>query len=244
MENSDWKKTAISTKTICPGYVCAWNNRCISFLDRCNQFVDCLAGDDELECPSILEELFTSTLQAKSRKGRQDITPEPIEPIEPKGIKSDVANASNVDSFGKKLPAEIANNTNFSITTQQSPTPLESSTTESQTITTEHHTTMIVDTVTEMRRTTISSLDSTTPEAPALNITTTTSTFKPPHTTHKSIPLNSAFTTTDKSLSPTEDEENFGPPIKLTDRNTTLEKPLHEVIKRDDIFVCTKYVKQ
>lgn len=243
MENSDLERTAVSTKTICPGYTCAWNNRCISFLDKCNQIVDCLAGDDELECP-FQPELVGAT-QAKTRKGRQDTTPEAIEPEE---IEADDTNKSNVDSSGKKLPVEKKIKTNFPTTTQQSPKTLDISSTEPRMTTTEHQSTAAEETTTEMRRTTTSPLGSTTPKAEILSSTTTT-TSKPHHTTHlkptkpAKKPIDLTFATTDKSLSPTEDQENFGPPKKHSDRNTTIENPLHEVIKPDDIFLCTKYVK-
>lgn len=246
MENSDLEKTAISTKTICPGYTCAWSNRCISFLDKCNQIVDCLAGDDELECPFDPEILGASQAKSQIRIGRQDTTPEAIEPEE---IQPNDANKSNIV---KESPAEKKKVPNFPTTTQQSPTAIESSSTDRQTTTTEQHTTTTEETTTKMEPTSKSSLSSTTTETMILS-STTTSTPKPTkHTTHTSIHLNPTkpvkkpvdFTssTTDKSLSPTEDQENFGPPIKLDDRNTTIENPLHEVIKRDDLFLCTKYV--
>lgn len=233
MENSDLDITAIHTKTICPGYTCAWNNRCISYLDRCNQIVDCLAGDDELECP--FEADFVSAAQPKTRKGRQDTTPEAIEPEE---IEPDNASESSIESSGKTLPAENRKKPNFVLTTQLTPITLESSSTEPITTTTEHLTTTTTteETTTEIRRTT-------TTEADILS-STTTSTNKPPvhliPTKHTEKPIDSTFTTTDNSLSPTEDQENFGPPKKHSDRNTTIENPLHEVIKLDDIFFCTK----
>lgn len=243
MENSDLEKTAISTKTICPGYTCAWTNRCISFLDKCNQIVDCLAGDDELECPFDPEILGASQAKLQIRKGRQDTTPEAIEPEE---IQPDDANKSNVE---KKTPVEKKNEPNFPITTQHSPTAFESSSTDRQTTTTDHHhTTTTEETTTEMKRTaTKSSMGSTTPGAIILS-STTTSNPKPTHTSihlnptkHVKKPIDSTSSTTDKSLSPTEDKENFGPPKKVDDRNTTIENPLHEFIKRDDLFLCTKY---
>lgn len=269
MEDSNLEKTAISTKTECPGYTCAWNNRCLSFMDRCNGIVDCLAGDDELQCPFQPELVGASQAKSKTRKGRQDTKPEPIEPND--------ANKSNVDTPEKTLPTETRKTTNVPITTPQTPEALESSSTAQQTTTTtEHHTTTteeittemsrattqpsstpFVASTTEMKRTTASSLHSTTADAviPTTTSSTTTSTPKPPrHTTQTSIhlkptkeamkPIDSTSGTTDNSLSPTEDQENFGPPKKLSDRNTTIENPLPEVINSDDVFRCTTYVKQ
>lgn len=40
MINSDLSVTAISTKTICPGFVCFWSSRCISQHHHCNGRID------------------------------------------------------------------------------------------------------------------------------------------------------------------------------------------------------------
>ena len=35
----------------CPGHVCVWGgSKCISSAERCDGYVDCLGGEDEIEC--------------------------------------------------------------------------------------------------------------------------------------------------------------------------------------------------
>lgn len=50
MEASDLSQTATQTQPICPGFVCAWSGHCISLSRRCDGVVDCLSGEDELQC--------------------------------------------------------------------------------------------------------------------------------------------------------------------------------------------------
>lgn len=66
MINSDLSVTAKPTKTTCPGFTCTWSNRCISRHDRCNAQVDCLGGEDELNCA------FNPQGTARRRFGRQN----------------------------------------------------------------------------------------------------------------------------------------------------------------------------
>ncbi|XP_031639042.1 serine protease nudel-like, partial [Contarinia nasturtii] len=50
MINSDLRTTAAFTKRECPGFTCVWSGRCISKEFVCNGQVDCLNGEDELNC--------------------------------------------------------------------------------------------------------------------------------------------------------------------------------------------------
>lgn len=43
----------------CPGYTCRLTNKCIAKRRKCDKIVDCLAGDDELNChQTSFESLF------------------------------------------------------------------------------------------------------------------------------------------------------------------------------------------
>ena len=45
----------------CPGFTCVWGgNRCISPVLKCDGFVDCLGGEDEIECTINLLDLILS----------------------------------------------------------------------------------------------------------------------------------------------------------------------------------------
>lgn len=66
MMNSDLSVTGQSTKTVCPGFTCVWSNRCISQRDHCNGQVDCLGGEDELQCA------YSPVGAARKRIGRQN----------------------------------------------------------------------------------------------------------------------------------------------------------------------------
>lgn len=65
MINSDLSRTAIATKKICPGFNCVWSNRCISKHYQCNGQVDCLGGEDELNCA------FNPATSARKRIGKR-----------------------------------------------------------------------------------------------------------------------------------------------------------------------------
>lgn len=44
---------------VCPGYVCNVSGRCISKKRRCDKIIDCLDGDDELDCArNHFEDMF------------------------------------------------------------------------------------------------------------------------------------------------------------------------------------------
>lgn len=64
--NSDLSITAKSTRSNCPGFVCLWSNRCISNRSRCNNRIDCLGGEDELNCA------FDPVGTSRKRIGRQN----------------------------------------------------------------------------------------------------------------------------------------------------------------------------
>lgn len=66
MIDSDLSETAISTKTLCPGFTCVWSGKCISYHHRCNGRIDCLGGEDELNCE------FNPVGSARRRVGRQN----------------------------------------------------------------------------------------------------------------------------------------------------------------------------
>lgn len=42
----------------CPGYVCNSIRRCIAKKRRCDGIVDCLLGDDELNCPTHFHGIY------------------------------------------------------------------------------------------------------------------------------------------------------------------------------------------
>lgn len=54
-----------NSKHHCPGFVCVWGgNKCISTYQKCDGIVDCLGGEDEIECPmSFLDFLVSSANQ-------------------------------------------------------------------------------------------------------------------------------------------------------------------------------------
>lgn len=50
MEVSDLSETATPTQQTCPGFTCVWSGNCIPLRKRCDGTVDCLGGEDELQC--------------------------------------------------------------------------------------------------------------------------------------------------------------------------------------------------
>lgn len=52
----------------CPGFVCVWGgNKCISKYQKCDGVVDCLGGEDEIECPlSFLDFLVSAASESNS----------------------------------------------------------------------------------------------------------------------------------------------------------------------------------
>lgn len=66
MINSDLSETAKLTRSTCPGFTCVWSGRCISMRSRCNAIIDCLGGEDELNCA------FDPVGSPKKRIGRQN----------------------------------------------------------------------------------------------------------------------------------------------------------------------------
>lgn len=66
MIQSDLSATAKLTRSTCPGFTCIWSDRCISSRKRCNEKIDCLGGEDELNCP------YNPVGSSKKRIGRQN----------------------------------------------------------------------------------------------------------------------------------------------------------------------------
>lgn len=50
MENSDLMVTSKFPQLHCPGFRCVWDGRCIPYEMKCDGVVDCLGGEDEVQC--------------------------------------------------------------------------------------------------------------------------------------------------------------------------------------------------
>lgn len=74
MARSDLSATAKSTRTTCPGFTCNWSGRCIPYRSRCNSKIDCLGGEDELNCS------YFPVGSTKKRIGRQNESPIDVGP--------------------------------------------------------------------------------------------------------------------------------------------------------------------
>lgn len=76
MENSDLEATGIRTQSFCPGFVCAWSGHCIPTKKRCDGAVDCLSGEDELQCARNPEDMSLGLVRNQSNS---DTIPEEID---------------------------------------------------------------------------------------------------------------------------------------------------------------------
>lgn len=140
MINSDWSTMGKPTITKCPGFTCNWSNRCISTKERCNGIVNCLGGEDELNCA------FTPVSSTKKRISRQNPDPE----LPDGGGNSDIP-ATKSDKHDKhdKNTTEHSTHTNplkaTTTTTSTEPSKLSATTEEA----TESTTAQINDTIDE-----------------------------------------------------------------------------------------------
>lgn len=86
----------------CPGHACVWGgSKCISDAERCDGFVDCLGGEDEIECTiNWLDLLLASPNKANHTDKSSSIDPvthseDKTETGEKTVIKKDI----HMDSF-------------------------------------------------------------------------------------------------------------------------------------------------
>lgn len=82
MENSDLETTGVQTQSLCPGFVCAWSGHCISSTKRCDNMVDCLGGEDELQCAHNPEDMSLGSARNQSNLNdisNSDTIPEEID---------------------------------------------------------------------------------------------------------------------------------------------------------------------
>ncbi|XP_076268925.1 serine protease nudel isoform X2 [Rhynchophorus ferrugineus] len=69
------KFTYMNPLQTCPGYICRGTRRCIPKKRKCDRIVDCLLGDDEVECENRFRDIFKKSKSnnfALDTKGFQD----------------------------------------------------------------------------------------------------------------------------------------------------------------------------
>lgn len=117
--------TAKLTRSNCPGFVCLWSNRCVSMNNRCNRRIDCLGGEDELNCA------YSPVGASKKRIGRQNhqiVSPD-----------ANISDHSHEEHVSQSLPTTesppILPIPDFAHSTESS-TPMQKSHSESNTTTT------------------------------------------------------------------------------------------------------------
>lgn len=86
----------------CPGHTCVWGgSKCIPSSEKCDGFVDCLGGEDEVECAiSLLDLLLGNNATAESVASNSTINPV-IEPesVDESSNKTIIKKDIKVESF-------------------------------------------------------------------------------------------------------------------------------------------------
>lgn len=139
MENSDLRLTSIRPRMICPGFTCVCSGTCISSKHRCDSIVDCLGGEDELQCayhPDMVGGILSST--KLNRTEYDDNFPEDESELDIESgkfeINSRIPRKSETDTTTTVSPTSIktaidssiqktTNDTNVHILSQSIPAP-------------------------------------------------------------------------------------------------------------------------
>lgn len=231
MENSQLSETATPTITVCPGFKCAWSGRCISHWDRCNQIVDCLGGDDELDCG--VAEGFVGATKIGPRRGRQ---PDEL----PDGAsKSDIAPSppvtETVPLANTTIKVEpILTTTPRIIAQPPQPIPVPEVTTTIPVILTTTPKKEFIGPATEP----IPVHEATSVKVEPVILTTTPIVpVSEPTAIETTTPVRVVI---DPNLSPLDDPENSGPIKDHGHQNITPEDPLHEIFPKVQTFECKK----
>lgn len=75
--NSKFQLPTVTPRQTCPGHTCVWGgNKCIASSEVCDGFVDCLGGEDEVECSiSLLDLLVGNNATEDSSATNSTINP-------------------------------------------------------------------------------------------------------------------------------------------------------------------------
>ncbi|XP_031617390.1 serine protease nudel-like isoform X2 [Contarinia nasturtii] len=268
MINSDLRTTAAFTKRECPGFTCVWSGRCISKEFVCNGQVDCLNGEDELNCA------FHPGGRPRKRVGREKADDHEL----PEGGENSNIPRGQLDQkkqSSTKAPVTVGTTTEASVTVRPIASTTEVLTTEAPdtvkpvATTTEAPVTMgPISTTTEpiepvlpinpvtdtpTATTTVANhpekLSTTVPSAKTKRKKTTkniniTSIPVPLVTTTKSPKHSSSIEKPADSGPSVFDQEDLGPTKATNSRNSTLETTtegfiIPEAKEGADIFICT-----